>query len=352
MSQILADNGATSGVPGLKYTSDSTGQLQLQSTTSAGAVVTAQTIDNNQNSTFVGVNTPNTFGFKNRLINGAMGIWQRGTSGFSTYGIYCADRWIINGGSSITVAQSTDVPTGYKYSVSVTGSGYVSIGQRIESLNTTDLSGASVTVSFWAKQTTGAGTNALSVTLYYPTATDNYGSVTTIGTVNVTTTSSWAQYTATFTGLPSGVTNGLFPVIGSNVSGSVVYEITGVQLEKGTIATSFDYRDYGRELIMCQRYYQLYSGVWGSAGSTTGIYSTFQFPVTMRAAPTASLSGALAMTYPGVSGQTQSSASISVAASSSTTSGFYLFPNFSGLTTGNPWCMNGNTQYVQLSAEL
>tara|TARA_R110000796_G_scaffold59629_6_gene137609 strand:- start:6320 stop:6823 length:504 start_codon:yes stop_codon:yes gene_type:complete len=53
-------------------------------------------------------------------------------------------------------------------------------------------------------------------------------------------------------------------VLGSHVSGDG-FEITGVQLEKGSTATAFDYRDYGRELIMCQRYYYRQINYMGQA---------------------------------------------------------------------------------------
>ena len=49
---------------------------------------------------------------------------------------------------------------------------------------------------------------------------------------------------------PSGTVN----VVGTN--GATFY-ITGVQLEKGSTATSFDYRPYGTELALCQRYYEV-----------------------------------------------------------------------------------------------
>jgi hypothetical protein len=83
-------------------------------------------------------------------------------------------------------------------------------------------------------------------------------------------------------------------------SGATFY-ITGVQLEVGTSATSFEYRDYGRELIMCQRYYWKHSGSGvnfngiangGFSTTTTRVNSTMiRYPVTMRALGSASYSG-------------------------------------------------------------
>lgn len=189
-------------------------------------------------------------GFKNRIINGDMRIWQRGTS-FSSG--YTADRFMIAGGSSITISQSSDVPTSFKNSISITGGSYVGIQQRIESLNCYDLSGQSVTISFWAKQSTGV---QIQLALYYAGSSDNFSSVTQIGsTQNFNATSTWAQYSVTFTSLPSGVLNGLQLLFGANTSSSTTFYITGVQLEEGSVATPFENRPYGLELSLCQRYY-------------------------------------------------------------------------------------------------
>jgi hypothetical protein len=69
-------------------------------------------------------------------------------------------------------------------------------------------------------------------------------------------------------------------------SGATLY-ITGVQLEVGTQATSFDFRDYGRELILCQRYYQASSYGTTTYPSSTGYARAYaSFPVIMRTAPT------------------------------------------------------------------
>ena len=116
-----------------------------------------------------------TMGFKNRIINGAMGIWQRGTS-FSVTGTqYMADRWFPNG-QTYTGSQSTDVPStsGTKYSLLVNSSigSYGTLCQRIESTNSLDLVGNQVTLSFWLKIAVGSS-STLSLILGYPTAVDN-----------------------------------------------------------------------------------------------------------------------------------------------------------------------------------
>ena len=206
--------------------------------------------------------TTGYYGFKNRIINGAMGIWQRGTTTGSvvgTTGPYMADRFYGYAGTgNITISQSSDVPSNFTYSCSMVGTG-VSITQRIESKNCVDLAGATVTVSFWAKST--AGSDNLQVTLYTATAgVDNWGSQTsTANTVSASPAGTWTYYTTTFTNIPSTATNGVGIGIarGSNATSTTL--VTGVQLEKGSTATSFDYRPYGTELALCQRYYQVYA---------------------------------------------------------------------------------------------
>ncbi len=85
-------------------------------------------------------------------------------------------------------------------------------------------------------------------------------------------------------------------VVGTN--GATFY-ITGVQLEKGSTATSFDYRPYGTELALCQRYFvktntsniQRCGGLWGTTYTSTAGHLTGLLPVPMRTAPTVSAGG-------------------------------------------------------------
>jgi hypothetical protein len=264
--------------------------------------------------TFYDASTQNTaatgFGFKNRIINGAMNVWQRGTSfSISTTTVtYTADRWgIYQPSGTGTITQDTDVPTGFKYSLKAVGAG-TDVIQRIESANVSDLSGATVTVSFWLKQTVGAGSGSMSVNLQYANVADNFSAPVSISTSTITATSSWAQYSVTFASLPSGSTNGLAINIYPTSSGSSsTYFVTGVQLEKGSTATSFDYRPYGTELALCQRYFQrigdtsnpyTYFGS-GTFVSTTSIRIFVPFMVRMRTSPTLEASGAAA-TFAGV----------------------------------------------------
>lgn len=201
-----------------------------------------------------------TVGFRNRIINGAMQIWQRGTSfSASGSGYYTADRWQTLGQTG-TYSQSSDAPTGFKNSLSIscTSTYYGTIAQRIEAQNSYDLAGQSVTVSFWAKATTG-GASGLGIALDYANASDNFSSTTNFASTSTAAlTSTWTKYTATFNSLNANVTNGLQLYIYNLAGGAaaITYLISGVQLEVGTSATNFDYRPYGTELALCQRYFE------------------------------------------------------------------------------------------------
>ena len=221
--------------------------------------------------------------FQNRIINGGMSIWQRGTSS-SSIGYQTVDRWSFYADSSRTVSRSTDVPTGFQYSTSLSGTGSTGLTQKIESINCYGIAGNSITISFYLKQTTGAGSNAIGLNLYYANAADDWNASTQISTTqNFTTTSGWAQYSATFSNMPANSVNGLQVTIVTNSGSAVVFLLTGVQLEVGSTATSFDYRPFGTELALCQRYFQ---------ATTLLVYSSsfarnfVMYPVQMRTSPT------------------------------------------------------------------
>lgn len=243
-----------------------------------------------------------------------MGIWQRGAGSVvtaaSTYST--ADRWCgALGTTNLTLTLSSTVPSGqgFLYSLQVatttaTGSTPL-IEQRIEAVNVQDLlSGTSVTVTFWASQTSGT-LMPLQVGLYVPTTTtDTFSAQTQTGTTVTTATLSGTltQYTATFTLTTAGTlsttsTGGLALRFTSGATASAcTFLITGVQLEIGTVATSFEYRPYTIDLILCLRYYfrtadtgnNTYLMVGGVESSTAGAV-TMIFPVSMRISPTATL---------------------------------------------------------------
>jgi hypothetical protein len=256
------------------------------------------TIDGTNGITQAGeFNSDSTFGFKNRIINGGMGIWQRGTP-ITTSGGYTADRWTQVSGNSIVHTQSTDAPTGFTNSLQMAGTGS-NIAQRIESVNCLGLGGATVTVSLWYKNSTGS--DSLSLSLYYANSTNSFGSVTQIGsnqTLAASPSSSWTYYTVTFTNISANAVNGLALYIFRGSSATATGLLTGVQLEVGSIATSFDYRPFGTELLLCQRYCQksynqgtapgsnvaasgdfILNGGWGTANAAKVFYAYHQVPL-------------------------------------------------------------------------
>ena len=282
--------------------------------------------------------TTGYYGFKNRIINGAMVIDQRnaGAAVASSYFGYVVDRWSLSQSTTgkLTAQQnqgSVTPPVGFSNYLGVTSQSAFSVGsgdyytwnQPIEGFNTADLqwgtaNAKTITLSAWVYSSlTGTFGGALqnSATTYsYPF------------TYSIPVANTWTQISITVAGPTAGTwvgaTNGtgvnliIGLGVGSGYSGtanawasanyksatgatSVVgtngatFYITGVQLEKGSTATSFDYRPYGTELALCQRYYYrnkpgavsgFGSGLANTTGSTIGFIS---FPVTMRSAPTA-----------------------------------------------------------------
>jgi hypothetical protein len=233
--------------------------------------------------------------FKNRIINGAFKIAQRGAGPTTTTGYSCVDRWAFNNaGSATTYSQISTTVNGITANAvqiaGATGNTAVNVYQRIESVNCYDLAGQNVTVSFWAYQSSGAA-STVQVQAYYPSAADNYTSSTTITTQTFAlATSTWTYITLTFA-VPSGGANGLQIGFGPNSWGAWTsgnFQLAFVQLEKGTTATSFDYRPYGTELSLCQRYYQVAtytSGFYGASGNA--LTQPISNAVVMRVTPTA-----------------------------------------------------------------
>lgn len=296
------------------------------------------TVNADKITTSDGVSSAGLYGFKNRIINGAMVIDQRnaGAATANTINGYVLDRWRVD--QSVTgkvIAQqnaaSVTPPVGFinyfgitsQSAYSVLTGDYYGVSQVIEGLNCSDLawgtaSAATVTLSFWVRSSL-TGTFGGSIT--NSGSTRSYPFTYTISAANT-----WEQKSITITGDTSGTwltTNGVgiritFGLgVGTTYSGtagswagtnyvsatgatSVVgtngatFYITGVQLEKGSTATSFDYRPYGTELALCQRYYYRISPAAigselavGYSYSTVGMTAVISNPVVMRTAPSA-----------------------------------------------------------------
>jgi hypothetical protein len=236
-----------------------------------------------------------------------------------------------------------------------------------------------VTVSFWASQTAGT-LMPLSVGLYYATVASTFTTQTLAVAAaqnTPTLTASLTYYVLTFTLNTSlGAVNGLalrFTTGATASSGTFL--ITGVQLEKGSTASPFEYRPYGTELALCQRYYyQLTSptpGITGVAStvyayfgtvvgiSTTGVWFSITFPVPMRY-PSFTITNSAATNWQIYNGtSTIVLATISAQTDSYTTSGMIFNCTVaSGATAGTSYILRTvgltgtTTAFIGISCEL
>jgi hypothetical protein len=217
---------------------------------------------------------------------------------------YSVDRWYgYCTGANVTgqqVAGST-TPTNTQFRYKFTGAASVTavgFGQRIEQKNSYDLAGSTCTLS--ADLAISATLTTVTWTAYYATTTaDTFGSlasptVTSIATGTFTVSATVTNFTTNIS-IPAAATTGIqiLFTVGALTAG-LTWTIGNVQLEKGSTATSFDYRPYGTELMLCQRYYYritaaaaayLTPSAW--ATSATAVKGTTAFPVTMRTSATA-----------------------------------------------------------------
>jgi hypothetical protein len=276
--------------------------------------------------------------FRNRIINGAMAIDQRNagasvTASTTAAFVYTLDRWAYaaSQASKFTVQQDAGAvtpPAGFSdylgvtssSAYSVTSSDYFLLQQRIEGFNTADLAWGTanaqpVTLSFWVRSSlTGTFGGVLQNSAQNRSYPFSYA---------ISAANTWEQKSITIPGDTTGTwltTNGagialVFSLgMGSSNSGtagawqasgvqsatgavSVVgtsgatFYITGVQLEEGTAASPFEYRLYGQELALCQRYF--YAPANRASGGVLRINAVTNgfLPVEMRAAPTMTVYG-------------------------------------------------------------
>ena len=289
-------------------------------------------------------------GFKNRIINGAMVVDQRNAGASltaTTASLYSVDRWqtLASVSSKFTAQQnaaSVTPPAGFVNYLGITSSAATTVGatdyyilqQSIEGYNLADLNWGSanaqtVTLSFWVRSSlTGSfgvvlqnGSNNRSYPILYTISVANtweYKTITIAGDTSgtwFTTNGNGVQIRfdlgigSTYRGT-SGAWTGTSAIYGVTGATSIVgtsgatFYITGVQLEKGSTATSFDYRPYGTELQLCQRYYEKNSNVYCSLVSDAANNAMLwvQFSVQKRTSPTMSQTGAWNYSRSGASG--------------------------------------------------
>jgi hypothetical protein len=366
-------------------------------TTGAFTTVTANKVEDSQG----GVLSPISSVMRNRIINGAMVIDQRNAGAEvnpAVSGSYYLDRWVTNAtvASKFKIGQnagSVTPPAGFSNYLGITSLSAYTVGaaetftlqQRMEGFNTADLGFgtanaktvtlsfivySSLTGTFGGSLRNAAGNRSYPFSYSIPVAnTWTQISITIAGD----TTGTWVGSTNgiglnVFFGLGVGSTfsstagawaagnflsaTGAVSVVGT--SGATFY-ITGVQLEKGTQATSFEYRQYQQELALCQRYFQKVTAFMGVGQAATNVSSSLCFPFEMRASPTFSLSAAAKFSDFTAADFTQSSATVSISAGTRVTpqGAFLNFGNFTGLTTNRPMGMVPNESGVLLlSSEL
>ena len=280
-------------------------------------------------------------GFRNRLINSDMRIDQRNAgAAVTTSGAFSADRWAQGfvGAGALSLQQVTDAPTGFVNSIKSTvttadgslaaSDNYQAMYQTIEGNNIADLawgtaSAKTITVSFWAKA---------SVTGTYCFNIRNNGAARSyVSTFAIASANTWEYKTITVAGDTSGTwltTNGVGAIVMfGSVQGSdkqvpsldtwtagnymahssqtnwigtlnATLQITGAQFEVGSVATPFERRPYGTELMLCQRYYYTIGGTAlyefvgaGCVSATNTILIYVPMQVKMRAGPTLTTAG-------------------------------------------------------------
>jgi hypothetical protein len=348
-------------------------------------------------------------GFRNRIINGDMRIDQRNAGASVTItntgaNTYTLDRWAAYGSaaSKFSVQQnagSVTPPVGFTNYLGCTSLSAYTVGaaeiftlqQQIEGFNFADLNFGSanaktVTISFWVRSSlTGSFAGFLNNSAQNRTYPFTY---------SISAANTWEQKSVTIAGDTTGTwiggTNGIgagvwfslgcgstyqgtanawtasttYGVSGQNqvvgTNGATFY-ITGVQLEVGSVATPFERRPYGTELMLCQRYYFKYGNLSGGNtypimlqcySSTSAFGKICDLPVQMRTTPTASTSGTFtgSTAAGGAAGAFTSTLVDRPSANFLTTSGW---TGSSSLVAGNVTVITmPDTAFVQASAEL
>lgn len=337
-------------------------------------------------------------GLRNRVINGDMRIDQRnaGAAFLAVSGVYILDRWSCASGAAnkLTFQQVADAPTGFKFSTKVLVTAQYAPGvaeqfvyqQKIEGQNLVDFqlglaTAAAITATLWVK-----GSIAGTYSVFFSNVAANR---TYIGTITVAT--AWAKQTVTLVGDLAGTwatdnTTGLIFGLdlgsGTNLNGaagawsgsyltrtagSVTFvnqvngstlNITGVQIELGSISTTFEQRPIALERSFCQRYYEKsYDvGITPGTAAATGFVSSprvsivatenwgCMYKVSKRAAPTIVVYSSTT----GASGNVRTSGAVDKAASGANIG----IENFTVVTSVNVAVGENHSWHFTADAEL
>jgi hypothetical protein len=276
----------------------------------------------------------------NLIINGAMNVAQRGTSvsGVTSSGYNSCDRYKCNGNNGTwTISQDTDAPAGFSNSFkmlltateTIGNTSYWMLEQKIEGQNLQQLSygtsdAKTVTLSFYVKSNV---TGTYCVDLYQDDGSFNFPVTYTIDTADT-----WEYKTIVFVGNTAtaldndndtSLRTSFFVVAGSDYTSGTAgeraaysdatfaaghtaqvdavndyWQITGVQLEAGSTASSFAHENVADTLRKCQRYYQKYTFAAGTVitigqcYSATNVVGSFQLNQEMRATPSITMPSA------------------------------------------------------------
>jgi hypothetical protein len=316
------------------------------------------------------------FSFRNKIINGAMGIDQRNAGAAQTITAaaaraYTIDRWYTYcTGANVTGQQiAGTAPNQFNYqftgAASVTKIGFA---QRIENSNSQDLAGTTATL---AVDLANSLLTTVTWTAWYANTNNTFGSLvsptrTQIATGTFTVTSTLTRYSTNIS-IPAAATTGIEVEFSVAAQTSGTWTIGEAQLEAGSVATPFEHRPIGAELALCQRYYyKIFPGATNSnlgcngfTNGTTDAILNGQFPVTMRIAPTALEQSGTASDYRITAASGAANCS-SVPVFGSNTNMFAWGVNFtvsSGLTSGQgasgrTGSTTGASGYLAWSAEL
>lgn len=272
---------------------------------------------------------------RNLIHNAQFNVQQRGAGPWTTNAVYTADRWILSNStgtpntisvSLVALADADRTAIGDEAAVNawqcnITAAGAAAstyVAQDIESVRR--LSGKTVTLSFWARCTTGAANIGYNLFQVFGSGGSPSTAVVVIaGGVRQAITTTWARYVSAPIAVPSAVGKTFGTSAGTDMTiarfylsagsdeagiGNVpsmvqtgTFQIWGVQLEIGSTATQLEKRDAQQDLALCQRFYvasasggvsgTLWSGYVAASGVT--YYAQVRFPVAMRAAPTVTL---------------------------------------------------------------
>jgi len=330
-------------------------------------------------------------GRKNAVINGNFDIWQRATSQ-TALGYGSDDRWhnALAGSTQVVSRQAftlgqTDVPNNPKYYsrmvvTSVAGTGnYVAKNQRIEGVET--FAGTTATISFWAKA--DANKNIVIELVQVFGSGGSPSAIVPVAPTTVSLTTSWVKHTVSVA-VPSIAnkvlgTNGndylqllLWMDAGSDLNArtnslgqqSGTFEFSQVQLEAGSVATTFEPRSVGEELDLCQRYFQSIdtnpdnassiaaSIATGHSSTTTTAYYFLPLIVTMRTTPTFTISNS----YDFQSIDTTIRNLTNLAMYQGTTRGIALVGNAVGFVAGRGSLLRFDAgtyfQFIRMNSEL